>query len=506
MNFTECDEFDTFVINQIEQLPTNAVKIASETRKDDRLGAIIKILEKGKSLQAYGYKSPEINYRMAGNCLTFEHRVVIPEKLKPRILEDLHCAHLGIVKMKALARSFVYWPGIDKDIERVAKSCESCAELANDPPKFREHHWHYSNGPWERIHVDYAGPFLGTMLLVVTDAYSKWIEVKVTPSSTSTATINILDELFATYGVPVTVVSDNGTCFASSEFKEFPTNVGVKYHKFTAPYHPSTNGQAERSVQTIKNALKSLSSNKCNLQKHLNLFLRQYRITPHSTTSKPPALLFMGRVFRTRLDLLLPQDLKSEMSDKQYMQLNSSFRTLEPMQNVYFLSNNKRMPKWLPGIVLNQLGYLHYEVLYEGKRIKRHIDQIRGNMNIMKSSDSKFKTMERRRSQIETENTNISDKLDEENFTINPSTQSSTPEQRPVSIDISSADFSTPRTGFQGFSSQEEEYNESGTELDNESNQSPKHDGGRSGNFGSDQQIPLRRSTRNRQPRILFSP
>lgn len=186
--------------------------------------------------------------------------MVIPEKLRQKILQDLHSAHLGIVKMKGIARSFVYWPGIDKDIENISKGCNECAKYANDPPKFREHHWHYPKGPWERIQVDYAGPFLGSMLLIFTDAYSKWIDVKITPTSTSAATINILDELFANYGVPVTVVSDNGTCFSSFEFKEFLTNVGVKYHKFTAPYHPSTNGQAERSVHTVKSALKSLGA------------------------------------------------------------------------------------------------------------------------------------------------------------------------------------------------------------------------------------------------------
>lgn len=115
--------------------------------------------------------------------------------------------------------------------------------------------------------MDYAGPFPGTMLLIVTDAFNKWIVENITHTSTSAATIAILDELFATYGLPNTVATDNSTCFSSTEFKEFLTNVGVKYHKFTAPHNPSTNGQAERSVQSIKNAMKSMGSNKINLQK-----------------------------------------------------------------------------------------------------------------------------------------------------------------------------------------------------------------------------------------------
>lgn len=134
-----------------------------------------------------------------------------------------------------MARSFVYWLGIDADIELIAKSCAECAKHAHAPPKFNTHHWEYPKRPWERIHIDYAEPVDGNMLLVITDAYSKWLEVKVTNSNTSTATIDILDLLFATYGVPSIVVSDNGRQFVSDEFETFLKISGVKYHKLTAP-------------------------------------------------------------------------------------------------------------------------------------------------------------------------------------------------------------------------------------------------------------------------------
>ncbi|XP_049824796.1 uncharacterized protein K02A2.6-like [Aethina tumida] len=162
--------------------------------------------------------------------------------------------------MKGLARSFVYWPGIDADIERIAKSCPECAIHAHVPPKFNQHHWEYPKGPWERIHIDYAGPVEGTMFLVVVDAYSKWIEVKTTNLTTSTSTIKILDELFSSYGSPITVVSDNAMQFTSVEFKTFLQSSGVEYHKLSAPYHPATNRQAERCVQTIKDALHKMQS------------------------------------------------------------------------------------------------------------------------------------------------------------------------------------------------------------------------------------------------------
>ncbi|XP_065091280.1 uncharacterized protein K02A2.6-like [Ochlerotatus camptorhynchus] len=146
--------------------------------------------------------------------------------------------------MKALARSYVYWPGIDSDIERTAKPCPECTRHAAAPPKFSGHHWEYLNGPWARIHVDYAGPVAGSMLLIIVDAFSKWFEVKITSSTTATATIKILDGLFAAYGAPVTLVSDNAPQFTAVEFKAFLEKSEVKNHKLSAPYHPATNGQA----------------------------------------------------------------------------------------------------------------------------------------------------------------------------------------------------------------------------------------------------------------------
>ncbi|XP_062538719.1 uncharacterized protein K02A2.6-like [Armigeres subalbatus] len=248
------DEFESFAFHQIQQLPVRAEHIARETRKDANLGRIVQMLEMGRGLGLCGYKPPEDKYTLAANCLLYEHRVVIPQVLRQAILNDLHVAHLGVVKMKSLARSFVYWPVpslnvlmdslIDADIERTVRSCSDCARHAPAPTKFNSHHWEYPKGPWERIHIDYAGPVADMMLLVVVDAYSKWVEVRATPTSTTAATIDILDELFTSFGTPTTLVSVNGPQFTSGEFKDFLQMSGVKYHKLPAPYHPATNGHA----------------------------------------------------------------------------------------------------------------------------------------------------------------------------------------------------------------------------------------------------------------------
>ncbi|XP_011860169.1 PREDICTED: uncharacterized protein K02A2.6-like [Vollenhovia emeryi] len=338
------DEFDEFIFCQLRQLPVRAEYIARETRKDPHLGKIVQLLETGQNLIHLNYKAPEVNYTLAANCLMFEHRIVVPASLRQPILDDLHAAH------------------------------------AHAPQKFRNHHWEYPKGPWERVHIDYAGPVAGMMLLVIVDAYSKWIEVKITNSTTTSSTIAILDKLFAAHGVPVIIVSDNGPQFTAAEFKTFLQTTGVKFHKLTAPYYPATNGQAERYVQTVKDALNAMSTTRSSLQRNVNEFLRQYRKAPHSTTGQPASLLFLGRNIRTRIDLVRPDVMQSKIREKQQVKFNASFRNFDPEQAAYFLSGNPHMEKWIAGRIVTRLGDLHYEIDQQGKRVKRHIDQIRTHL------------------------------------------------------------------------------------------------------------------------------
>ena len=124
-------------------------------------------------------------------------------------------------------------------------------------------------------------------------------------STTSAQTIVALREIFARFGLPRQLVSDNGPQFSSEEFELFLSSNGVK-HLPTAPYHPASNGEAERFVQTVKQALRSGLQKGVPLERALASFLLQYRVTPHATTGVSPSTMFFGRSLRTRLDLLKP--------------------------------------------------------------------------------------------------------------------------------------------------------------------------------------------------------
>ena len=117
------------------------------------------------------------------------------------------------------------------------------------------------------------------------------------------STVRAMRNMFSCYGIQDTVVSDNGTNFISQEFFQFLSENGVE-HVQTAPKHPSSNGLAERAVQTVKHGIKKLLGG--DIQTKLDKFLLRYRVTPQATTGKTPSELFLKCVLRTRLDKIRP--------------------------------------------------------------------------------------------------------------------------------------------------------------------------------------------------------
>ena len=139
--------------------------------------------------------------------------VLIPDKPQDRVLKE----HLGVIKMKALARSHVWSPNINAQLEELAKACSRCLQNQAMPTKAPLHLWEWATAPWKRMHIDYAGPFQNSMFLVVVDEHSKWPEVIPVSSSTSSSTIEVLCDLFARFGIPEQNVSDNGAQFVSDQ-------------------------------------------------------------------------------------------------------------------------------------------------------------------------------------------------------------------------------------------------------------------------------------------------
>ena len=208
--------------------------------------------------------------------------------------------------------------------------------MSGTPAEAPLHPWEWPGLPWSRLHVDYAGPYKGEMLLIVIDAYSIWLEVHCMKSKTSNATIEKLREIFGTHGLPATLVSDNGSNFTSSEFEEFMRRNGIKHIK-VAPYHPASNGLAERAVRVLKEGFEKMGEG--SIQTKISRFLLRYRTTPHSTTGVPPAELLMKRKLHTQLDRIFPSVAdrvwSKQSKQKAVHDYHAKERTLEEGQAVH---------------------------------------------------------------------------------------------------------------------------------------------------------------------------
>ena len=145
--------------------------------------------------------------------------LVLPFPLRSVVSNELLEVHTGVVRMKSLARRFVSCPNLDHNMEQVVKECNVCQQYAHFHAKALIHTWEWLKNAWDRVHVDYAGPIQGSMILVLIDVYSKWIEAHVVSSSTSEVTIEHLSQIFATHGLQKSIVSDNGSCLTSEEFR-----------------------------------------------------------------------------------------------------------------------------------------------------------------------------------------------------------------------------------------------------------------------------------------------
>jgi len=274
--------------------PLKACEIAKSTAKDNTLSKVSTCMLHGSwpspipdGLLPFYRRKLELTFQ--DGCLLWGKRVIIPQKEQLQLLEELHIGHLGICQMKTLARSYVWWPGLDSDIEGLMVDCEVCKVTAAMPAAVLCHPWQHPNAPWDRVHIDF-GEWNNHHFLVLVDAFSKWSEVRVVLTTTTKMTVNVLSDIFTTHGFPRILVSDNRPQFTSSELEDYLFQNNIVHYR-SPPYHPSTNGLAENMVKNIKHHLKKHKL--ANISCCVSDFLRVYHNTLHITTNRALAHLIV---------------------------------------------------------------------------------------------------------------------------------------------------------------------------------------------------------------------
>lgn len=352
--------------NMSETIPLSYNDIANNTKKDVVLSKVYDYVHAGwpeqiheEVFQPYFKKRAELSTEQG--CIVWGSRVVVPLNLRIKVLELFHNSHSGIVQTKMLMRNFCWWPKMNDDIEKIIMQCSKCQEFQNYKINDSLCPWAKTGKNFERIHVDFFVKNQVTYLLIV-DSFSKWIDIHIMSGTTASQTIEKLCKTFATVGLPLELVSDNGPPFTSSEFIKFLLANDIKPIK-SPPYHAQSNGIAERTVQTVKKALnKQLQESKYSISIEMKLqhFLFHYRNTPNSTGMSPNEYLFKQKP-RTVFDLLKPS-----CNPKSRTNIKLKERNLFNVGQMVLCQTIQGGRKWIKGRVIKIISNVVYLVNIDG--------------------------------------------------------------------------------------------------------------------------------------------
>ncbi|UYV66448.1 hypothetical protein LAZ67_4001712 [Cordylochernes scorpioides] len=232
-------------------------------------------------------------------------KILVPVSLRNKLLSFAHKAHQGMVRTKQRLRESYWWPGMDKDVEDLVTNCWVCKNHDKRLKSIRVPITPVERpaNPWTKLGLDIVGPFIDSDIgfrfaITLIDYTSKWPEVFSTNKTTSKVIINFLEDVFSREGFPREIVTDNGTPFISEEFEDFLRSNGIK-HIRTANYHPACNGEVENFNKTLKSTVLTAHLQHTEVKRTIQLFLREYRSTPHTVTKQTPSAVLHGRTLRT---------------------------------------------------------------------------------------------------------------------------------------------------------------------------------------------------------------
>ena len=285
-------------------------EIREATAKDPCLTKVMETLRSGRWKKAdviADFTRVRDELSVKDGVLLRGTRIVMPSSLRHRTLAIAHETHQGIVRTKQSLRTKVWWPNIDHDVEDLIRGCRSCQVQSRQPPPQPLKPSAMPPHAWHTVHVDLCGPLpTGETLLVVIDSASRWPEVKILRSTTSSRVISNLDIIFATHGIPVRIVSDNGPQFVSTEFSMFCSDNDIEHRKIS-PYHPQANAEVERFNSTVMKGIRAAIADKRDWRQALPGILLAYRSTTHPATKETPAKLLMNRELRSKIPSMTPQ-------------------------------------------------------------------------------------------------------------------------------------------------------------------------------------------------------
>ena len=369
-------------------------EIADQSAKDPEIIKVIQAIQTNK----WPKDDKDLaNYRKVRDELTFQgpillrgQRLVIPRALWNRMVDIAHEAHQGIVKTKSLMRTKVWFPTMDKLITDKIANCIPCQSTSDLPPPPPVQMRELPKNPWEKLSVDFYGPINSEYLMVVIDDFSRYPIIDIVTSTSAAAVIPRLDQMFAAFGTPQVLRSDNGPPFNSKAFADFANYLGFRHHLVT-PRWPRANGEAERFMKCIKKIVQTAQIEGRSWKQQLFNFLRVYRATPHTSTKICPHEALFGRAPRIGIPTFtttppcepshLQELRKNDAKSRTRMQSNADdrpYRITNLKVGDHVLVKNDATGKFVPTFnpspaTVVEIKGTRITVLRDGQRIVRNI-------------------------------------------------------------------------------------------------------------------------------------
>ena len=306
------DAVSVEMLQEVADKDTDYVKLRSAVREGN----------KPKEGELTPYMSVWTELGVVDNLVCREDRLVVPSvemgkqagNIRTWLVDIAHDGHHGADAMKRYLRARLWFPGMDRMVERRAAGCLDCQ--AATPHKHRDplKPTKTPSLPWRELAVDHWGPTKeGKHLLVVVDYMSRYPEVEVVNGTSATANVVAFDNIFSRHGFPKVVRSDNGAPFNGKdrhELQQYFAWAGIKHIPNKSAYDPEATGLVEAFMKHLGKIWHTSITDRKDPYMEINKHLRVTRATPHISTGKSPAEILFGRKFITRLpDMRVDQAL-----------------------------------------------------------------------------------------------------------------------------------------------------------------------------------------------------
>ena len=299
------DDVDKFVAVTME-------RVESESQSDAEISLLSTVVNNGFPNSKKEMPSEIAEYwefrsglSTVGNVVMYMGRVVIPTRLRARVIENLHSAHQGTSGMYLRAKASVFWPGMTADIQDAREECRTCHRNAPSKAATAPIERETPKVPFEMLYSDYF-KLKGHWYLIIGDRLSGWTEIyrNADTGSGARGLCNSLRRVFSTFGVPRDLSSDQGPEFTAMETKDFLERWGVK-HTLSSAYFPQSNGRAEVAVRITKRLLEENMGVDGSIDNdNVVRALLQLRNTPDKDCKMSPAEVLFGRTLKDSLPLL----------------------------------------------------------------------------------------------------------------------------------------------------------------------------------------------------------